>query len=73
MLLAHADASRIIEGVAAATQDSTLSVRVPAATALADTVAAYQSAEAPATLPEAAVPILLRGGDPQSPCLITPA
>lgn len=73
MMPAHADVLKIIEGVAAATQDPTLSVRVPAATALADSAAAYHSAETPGALPEVAVPILMAGVPSESACSDTPA
>ena len=73
MLPAYADTVRIIEGVAAATLDPTLSVRVPAASALADSIAAFQSAEAPAALAEAALPILMAGEPSKSLCSMTPA
>ena len=59
--VAHAESLTIIDGVAAASQDSTLAVRVPAATALAGFAAACQHALAPAALLEAAMPILMAG------------
>ena len=59
--VAHAESLAITEGVAAASQDPTLAVRVPAATALAGLAAACQDAPALAALLEAAMPILMAG------------
>ncbi|KAK9866908.1 hypothetical protein WJX84_006755 [Apatococcus fuscideae] len=53
------EALKIMEGVAAASQDPTLSVRVPAATSLADSAAALQNHQASVALLGVAMPIMM--------------